>query len=236
MNTTDSAPAGGAAIGQVIGAIGRRDGGHGDPALPRLGAPNRPQRRPAPDRRPSPRATRGFAPWAALPVAARGRLAAGRPARHVLGHLPAHRRRPRPRSARQPGSLPDPRRACSESSPPASWRSSSPRASRAARAMRIAGDWYAPLGGVAMLAAAGFALIGFPLDDVWHRIFGQDVTLWGPTHLMLIGGAGLTLIGSCDPDRRGHRQPGSSPPTTASAAGRSTSWPASARRARWAAC
>ena len=40
-----------------------------------------------------------------------------------------------------------------------------------------------------MTAAGGFALIGFPLDDVWHRLFGQDVTLWGPTHLMLIGGA-----------------------------------------------
>jgi hypothetical protein len=65
------------------------------------------------------------------------------------------------------------------------------------RAVRITRDWYAPLGGIAMMAAAGFALAGFPLDDVWHRIFGQDVTLWGPTHLMLIGGAGLTLIGSC---------------------------------------
>jgi hypothetical protein len=64
------------------------------------------------------------------------------------------------------------------------------------RAVRIAGDWYAPLGGIAMLASAAFALIGFPLDDVWHRIFGQDVTLWGPTHLMLIGGAALSLIGS----------------------------------------
>ncbi|MGH2954231.1 MAG: hypothetical protein ACRDK9_09455 [Solirubrobacterales bacterium] len=63
-------------------------------------------------------------------------------------------------------------------------------------AVRIAGDWYAPLGGIAMLATAGFALLGFPLDDLWHRIFGQDVTLWGPTHLMLIGGAGLTLIGT----------------------------------------
>ncbi len=63
-------------------------------------------------------------------------------------------------------------------------------------AVRISGDWYAPLGGIAMMASAAFALIGFPLDDVWHRIFGQDVTLWGPTHLMLIGGAGLTLIGS----------------------------------------
>ena len=63
-------------------------------------------------------------------------------------------------------------------------------------AIRISGDWYAPLGGIAMIASAAFALIGFPLDDVWHRIFGQDVTLWGPTHLMLIGGAALTLIGS----------------------------------------
>ena len=37
--------------------------------------------------------------------------------------------------------------------------------------------------------------MGFPLDDIWHRIFGQDVTLWGPTHLMLIGGASMTLVG-----------------------------------------
>src|SRR6185295_2556729 len=63
-------------------------------------------------------------------------------------------------------------------------------------AVRLQKDWYAPLGAVLMTACAGFALSGFPLDDVWHRIFGQDVTLWGPTHLMLIGGAGLTLIGS----------------------------------------
>ncbi|MCA1720486.1 MAG: hypothetical protein LC779_05040 [Actinobacteria bacterium] len=36
-----------------------------------------------------------------------------------------------------------------------------------------------------------FSLLGFPLDDVWHKLFGQDVTLFGPTHLMLIGGASL---------------------------------------------
>jgi hypothetical protein len=62
-------------------------------------------------------------------------------------------------------------------------------------AVRIAGDWYAPVAGIALIACAGFSLFGFPLDDVWHRLFGQDVTLWGPTHLMLIGGAGLALIG-----------------------------------------
>ena len=60
--------------------------------------------------------------------------------------------------------------------------------------LRITSDWQAPVGGVLMAACGAFALIGFPLDDVWHRLFGQDVTLWGPTHLMLIGGAGMTLI------------------------------------------
>ena len=48
----------------------------------------------------------------------------------------------------------------------------------------------------AALCAARSRCMGFPLDDVWHRIFGQDVTLWGPTHLMLIGGAGLALLGN----------------------------------------
>ncbi len=62
-------------------------------------------------------------------------------------------------------------------------------------AIRIVGDWYAPLGGVIVASCGMFALIGFPLDDVWHRLFGQDVTLWGPTHLMLIGGAAMTLVG-----------------------------------------
>ncbi|MDO8184946.1 hypothetical protein Q5424_04300 [Conexibacter sp. JD483] len=61
--------------------------------------------------------------------------------------------------------------------------------------IEIGENWYAPLGGLLICAAAAFALLGFPLDDVWHRLFGQDVTLWGPTHLMLIGGASLTLVG-----------------------------------------
>src|SRR5215208_7173703 len=62
-------------------------------------------------------------------------------------------------------------------------------------AVRVAGDWYAPVGGIVIATSAAFGLAGFPLDDVWHRIFGQDVTLWGPTHLMMIGGAVTTLIG-----------------------------------------
>jgi hypothetical protein len=61
-------------------------------------------------------------------------------------------------------------------------------------AVKIAPGWYAPLGGVLMVGCGVFSLAGFPLDDFWHRLFGQDVTLWGPTHLMLIGGASLATI------------------------------------------
>jgi hypothetical protein len=62
-------------------------------------------------------------------------------------------------------------------------------------AIHLGGGWWAPVGGLMMAACGAFALTGFPLDDMWHRLFGQDVTLWGPTHLMLIGGASLATLG-----------------------------------------
>ena len=40
------------------------------------------------------------------------------------------------------------------------------------------------------LMSAG-AVIGFPLDDLWHRTYGIDVTMWSPTHLLMISGASL---------------------------------------------
>jgi hypothetical protein len=61
--------------------------------------------------------------------------------------------------------------------------------------VRITRNWWAPVGGLVLLSCSALSLIGFPLDDVWHRLFGQDVTLWGPTHLMLLTGAGFSLIG-----------------------------------------
>jgi hypothetical protein len=61
-------------------------------------------------------------------------------------------------------------------------------------AVRITRNWYAPVGGILMAGCGLYAMIGFPLDDIWHRIFGQDVTLWGPTHLMMIGGANFSLF------------------------------------------
>src|SRR4051794_12745709 len=55
-------------------------------------------------------------------------------------------------------------------------------------------EWHAPVGGVLLSVCGVIALAGFPLDDMWHRIFGQDVTLWGPTHIQMIGGASLATL------------------------------------------
>ena len=36
------------------------------------------------------------------------------------------------------------------------------------------------------------AVSGFPLDEVWHRAYGVDVTMWSPTHMLMILGATFT--------------------------------------------
>ncbi|HUR51340.1 MAG TPA: hypothetical protein VMZ11_04375 [Mycobacteriales bacterium] len=49
--------------------------------------------------------------------------------------------------------------------------------------------------GAGLITLCGFiSLMGFPLDDIWHNVFGQDVTLWSPTHIQMIGGASLTTL------------------------------------------
>ena len=62
------------------------------------------------------------------------------------------------------------------------------------QAVRIAPDWPVPVGGVLLVLCGTIALLGFPLDDVWHRLFGQDVTMWGPTHIQMIAGASLATL------------------------------------------
>jgi hypothetical protein len=43
------------------------------------------------------------------------------------------------------------------------------------------------------LAALGTgAVLGFPLDEVWHKAYGVDVTMWSPTHMLMILGATFT--------------------------------------------
>jgi hypothetical protein len=47
------------------------------------------------------------------------------------------------------------------------------------------------------IAAWGIALtvLAAPIDDLWHRLFGIDVTLWSPPHLLGIVGAATNTVG-----------------------------------------
>lgn len=72
-------------------------------------------------------------------------------------------------------------------------------------AVKLGYQWYAPAGGLAMLACGTMSMTGFVADDIWHRLFGQDVTLWGPTHLMMITGGLLVLFSSFVLMREGMR-------------------------------
>ena len=49
----------------------------------------------------------------------------------------------------------------------------------------------------AHITAWGIALtvIAAPIDDLWHRLFGIDVTLWSPPHLLGILGAAINTVG-----------------------------------------
>ena len=47
------------------------------------------------------------------------------------------------------------------------------------------------------LAAWGIALtvLAAPIDDLWHRLFGLDVTLWSPPHLLGLAGGAINTLG-----------------------------------------
>ncbi|EWC59140.1 hypothetical protein UO65_5567 [Actinokineospora spheciospongiae] len=64
-----------------------------------------------------------------------------------------------------------------------------------ARTFKIGPHWRAPMGSIQMMGTGLVGVAGFPLDDVWHRLFGQDVTEWGPTHVLMIGGGIGVVIG-----------------------------------------
>ncbi|HXM56869.1 MAG TPA: hypothetical protein VOB72_15830 [Candidatus Dormibacteraeota bacterium] len=64
---------------------------------------------------------------------------------------------------------------------------------RAPGGVRI-GPLRVPYAALPLGTMAAGALAGFPLDDLWHRTYGIDVTLWSPTHLTMIGGAALATF------------------------------------------
>jgi hypothetical protein len=58
------------------------------------------------------------------------------------------------------------------------------------------GIFHAPLG----FFLAGFGALTMalaaPLDNYWHQLYGVDVTLWSPFHMMGLIGAGIAYLGS----------------------------------------
>ena len=56
------------------------------------------------------------------------------------------------------------------------------------RAVRV------PWSTLPLLALGGAAVTGFPLDDLWHAHYGVDVTMWSPTHMLMILGAAFVGV------------------------------------------
>jgi hypothetical protein len=56
--------------------------------------------------------------------------------------------------------------------------------------------FHGPLGAY----TAGFGALGsaiaFPLDSYWHALYGIDVTIWAPFHIMIIVGMGIAALGA----------------------------------------
>jgi hypothetical protein len=60
----------------------------------------------------------------------------------------------------------------------------------------FAGLFSGSLGAYIAGYAALNAAVAFPLDTYWHTLYGIDVTLWAPFHIMIISGMALMAFGS----------------------------------------
>lgn len=60
----------------------------------------------------------------------------------------------------------------------------------------FAGLFSGPLGAYIVGYAALNSAVAFPLDTYWHSLYGIDVTLWAPFHIMIISGMALMAFGA----------------------------------------
>jgi hypothetical protein len=65
----------------------------------------------------------------------------------------------------------------------------------AERSAGFAGLFHASLGGYVAGFAALDAAVAFPLDAYWHALYGIDVSIWAPFHVMILGGMAMTALG-----------------------------------------
>ena len=53
-----------------------------------------------------------------------------------------------------------------------------------------------PPGILVTMVGAGMSLASAPIDDTWHRLYGLDVTVWSPPHIMLVAGMVIAPFGA----------------------------------------
>jgi hypothetical protein len=60
----------------------------------------------------------------------------------------------------------------------------------------FADAFHGSLGAYVAGFAALDAAVAFPLDAYWHSLYGIDVTIWAPFHLMIIAGMAMVALGA----------------------------------------
>jgi hypothetical protein len=55
--------------------------------------------------------------------------------------------------------------------------------------------FHAPLGAYVAGFGALDAAAGFPLDVYWHALYGIDVSIWAPFHIMIVSGMAFAAVG-----------------------------------------
>jgi hypothetical protein len=73
------------------------------------------------------------------------------------------------------------------------WARSTPAVARLGTP--FAGAFSASLGAYLAGFAALAAAVGFPLDVYWHSLYGIDVSVWAPFHVMIISGMSIAALG-----------------------------------------
>jgi hypothetical protein len=62
--------------------------------------------------------------------------------------------------------------------------------------VKFAQIFSAPLGAYVVGFTALTAAVAFPLDAYWHALYGIDVAIWAPFHIMFIASMGLVALGA----------------------------------------
>jgi hypothetical protein len=62
--------------------------------------------------------------------------------------------------------------------------------------VKFAQQFSAPLGANVVGFTALTAAVAFPLDAYWHALYGIDVVIWAPFHIMFVASMGLVALGA----------------------------------------